>query len=53
MAKRPLKEKVRSSIKGQPPQTESPFEKYRGVGNPGIATGRKAINRYVRYLRGR
>lgn len=30
----------------------SPFEKYRGIGNPGIGTGRKAIVKYFRDLRG-
>ena len=37
----------------QPVRTESPFEKYRGIGNPGIASGRKAIIRWIRELRGR
>jgi AbrB family looped-hinge helix DNA binding protein len=30
----------------------SPFEKYRGIGNPGIGSGRKAIIKWVRELRG-
>jgi len=30
----------------------SPFEKYRGIGNPGIGTGRKAIIKWIRDLRG-
>ena len=34
-------------------RTESPFEKYRGIGTPGIPSGRKAIIRYFRKLRGR
>jgi antitoxin PrlF len=32
---------------------ESPFAKYRGIGNPGLPTGRKAIVEHVRELRGR
>lgn len=30
-----------------------PFEKFRGIGNPGIPSGRKAILRHIRKLRGR
>jgi hypothetical protein len=29
----------------------SPFAKYRGIGNPDIGTGRKAIARWLRNLR--
>jgi antitoxin PrlF len=32
---------------------ESPFAKYRGIGNPGLRGGRKAIVQAVRRLRGR
>jgi AbrB family looped-hinge helix DNA binding protein len=31
---------------------ESPFEKYRGIGNPGIGQGRKGIQTWLRELRG-
>lgn len=31
---------------------ESVFEKYRGIGNPGIGKGRKAIQKWLRKLRG-
>ena len=31
---------------------ESPFEKYEGIGNPGIGKGRKAILKWMRELRG-
>jgi len=31
---------------------ESPFEKYMGIGNPGIGKGRKAIQKWLRELRG-
>src|SRR5271154_4139529 len=30
----------------------SPFAKYRGIGNPGIPSGREAILKYVREMRG-
>lgn len=29
------------------------FAKYAGIGNPGLPTGRRAILRYIRELRGR
>ena len=32
---------------------ESPFAKYRGIGNPGVHSGRKAVVEYLRELRGR
>ncbi len=31
----------------------SPFAKYRGIGNPGIGSGRKAIAQWLRELRGK
>ena len=34
-------------------RAKSPFEKYRGIGNPGIPSGRKAVRRWLRELRGR
>jgi AbrB family looped-hinge helix DNA binding protein len=34
-------------------RSQSVFEKYRGIGNPGIGSGRKAINRWQRELRGK
>lgn len=36
----------------RPARKESPFEKYRGIGNPGIGSGREAVIRYVREMRG-
>ncbi len=36
----------------RPVRGESPFAKYRGSGNPGIATGAKSINKHVREIRG-
>jgi len=35
-----------------PVRAVSPFEKFRGIGNPGISSGRKWIIRYMRKLRG-
>ena len=31
---------------------ESPFEKYAGIGNPGIGKGRKNIQKWLREMRG-
>lgn len=33
-------------------RTESPFARYRGIGNPGIDSGRQAIVKKLRELRG-
>lgn len=40
-------------IQVRPVRTESPFAKYRGIGNPGIRSGRKGIARWIREMRGR
>jgi len=37
----------------RPVRKKSPFAKYRGIGNPGIPSGRRAINRWLRETRGR
>jgi hypothetical protein len=37
----------------RPVRTQSPFAKFKGIGNPGIDSGRKRIIRWVRELRGR
>lgn len=39
-------------VRVRPVRTKSPFEKYRGIGSPGIRRGRKAVVRWVRELRG-
>jgi len=39
-------------VRVRPLRAENPFEKYRGIGNPGIPSGRKAVIRWVRKLRG-
>jgi antitoxin PrlF len=40
-------------VRVRPLRQESPFAKYRGIGNPGLPSGRKAIVERVRELRGR
>ena len=42
-----------SGTRVRPARRESPFAKYRGIGNPGLPSGRKAIVRRMRELRGR
>ena len=41
-----------TGVRIRPLRAKSPFEKYRGIGNPGIPSGRKAVRRWVRELRG-
>jgi antitoxin PrlF len=36
----------------RPVRNKSVFAKYAGIGNPGIPSGRKAINRWLREMRG-
>ncbi len=40
-------------VRVRPVRRKSPFTKYRGIGNPGIPSGRRAINRWLRETRGR
>jgi len=42
-----------SGVRVKPVRAQSPFEKYRGIGNPGIPSGRKALRAWFRRLRGR
>ena len=46
-------EKEGNVVRVRPVRTESPFEKYRGIGTPGIGSGRKAVLKYIRKMRGR
>ncbi|MGA2076212.1 MAG: AbrB/MazE/SpoVT family DNA-binding domain-containing protein [Terriglobia bacterium] len=39
-------------VRVRPVRARSPFEKYRGIGNPGMPSGRKAVRQWVRQLRG-
>ena len=48
-----LFEKDGAAFRLKPVRSKSPFEKYRGIGNPGVPSGRKAINRTLRKMRGR
>ena len=48
-----LFESGQAGVRVRPLRKASPFEKYRGIGNPGISAGRKAIMSYVRKMRGR
>lgn len=43
----------RRGVRVRPVRKDSPFAKYRGIGNPGIGSGRKAILKWFRELRGR
>jgi AbrB family looped-hinge helix DNA binding protein len=40
-------------VRVRPVRMQSPFAKYRGIGNPGIGSGRQAISRWIRETRGR
>jgi len=48
-----LFEEEGAEVRVRPVRARSPFEKYRGMGTPGIGRGRKAVVRAVRELRGR
>lgn len=48
-----LFEKKGSEFSVRALKVDSPFEKFRGIGTPGIKGGRKGINRWLRDLRGR
>jgi len=48
-----LFEKVGTTVRVSPVKNTDPFEKYRGIGNPGIPSGRKGMLRYIREIRGR
>lgn len=39
-------------VRVRPGRSKSAFSKYRGIGNPGIGSGRKSISRWLRSLRG-
>ena len=48
-----LFERDAGGVRARPVRTKSPFEKYRGIGNPGVRPERKAVVRWIRELRGR
>ncbi len=39
-------------VRVRPAANPSPFARFRGIGNPGIGRGRKAVIKWVRRLRG-
>jgi antitoxin PrlF len=41
-----------SGVRVLPVRSRSAFSKYRGIGNPGIGSGRKGISRWLREIRG-
>ena len=49
---RVLFESNKGGVRVRPVRAESQFEKYRGIGNPGMGSGREAVVRWVRNLRG-
>lgn len=48
---RVLFETNKDGVRVRPVRAESPFERYRGIGNPGMGSGREAVVRWVRTLR--
>lgn len=38
-------------VRVRPVRNKSAFSKYRGIGNPGIRSGRKSISRWLREMR--
>ncbi len=49
---RVLFESDKGGIRVRPIRAESPFERYRGIGNPGLGSGKEAVIRWMRQLRG-
>ncbi len=47
-----LFETGRSGVRVRRLRMESPFSKYRGIGNPGLPSGRQGVSRWLRRLRG-
>lgn len=48
-----LFESGKTGVRVRPVRKESPFASYRGIGNPGLVSGRKAIVDHIREMRGR
>jgi len=48
-----LFESDETGIRVRPVRAKSPFAKFRGIGNPGIGSGKSGIIQWVRELRGR
>ena len=49
---RVLFEGDKEGVRVRPIRKASPFAKFRGIGNPGIGSGRKAINSWMKKMRG-
>ena len=47
-----LFESSKDGVRVRPVRTECRFAKYRGIGNPGIGSGKGPIKRWVRKMRG-
>ncbi len=47
-----LFQKDETGVRVRAVRNKSAFSKYRGIGNPGIGSGRKGIDRWLRELRG-
>jgi antitoxin PrlF len=47
-----LFESDKNGVHIRPVRGQSVFEKYQGIGNPGIPSGKKGINRWLREMRG-
>ena len=47
-----LFESDEKGVRVRPVSTKSPFAKFKGIGNPGMGSGRSEIIRWVRGLRG-
>lgn len=48
-----LFEEDKTGVRVRPVRTESPFAKYRGIGNRRIGSGKKAINHWTQAVRER
>lgn len=48
-----LFEEDKTGVRVRPVRAKSPFAKYRGIGNQGIGSGKKAIIRWTRAMRER
>lgn len=48
-----LFEEDKTGVRVRPVRAQSPFAKYRGIGNQGIGSGKKAIIRWMREMRER
>lgn len=47
-----FEERPGGEMRVKPIRIESPFARYRGIGNPGIGSGKRAIVKRLRELRG-